>query len=107
MAATHTPHNPYSPPGSPVVVYLHGQPVQRSKNLRGLIARAGKVGVNRAALHRGEHGSGLVYVNFADGSELWTTFADFTVARAFLRSRWKRWGLAHETRCSDDYWAFH
>lgn len=99
--------NPYAPPGSPLLIKnQRGEIVQRSKNLRGLITRAFRVGVNRAALHMGESRTGCVYVEFIDGTRLYTTFADFTVARRFLRSRYRRWGLDHESRLSDEYWSF-
>jgi hypothetical protein len=79
--------------------------VQRSKNLRGLLERAHKIGVAKAAVIRSGNGAN-VYVTFSDGSECWTSFADFTIARDFFRKRWQKWGLYAEVRNSDDFWSF-
>jgi hypothetical protein len=67
-----------------------------------------RAGVHQATLHRaGPHGDqGWVWVEYKDGSTSRTAFADFSVARDFLRSRWRRWGLYAEVRNSDDYWSF-
>jgi len=88
-----------------VLIYRDSKIVQSSQNLRGLISRAYRVGVSKASVWRTSTG-GTVYVVFADGSWLRTGFADFTIARDFLRSRWRRWGLYAEVRNSDDYWSF-
>ncbi len=88
-----------------VEIKKDGEVVQRSRNLRGLISRASKVGVDSVSVFRSEGGA-YVSVFFKDGSECRTNFADFTVARDFFRKRWQRWGLYAEVRCSDDYWNF-
>lgn len=66
--------------------------VNVSRNLRGMINRAHKVGVSRVSVSRTSNGA-FVYVGFADGSELRNLWADYSVARAFFLCRAKRWGL--------------
>lgn len=88
-----------------IEIYLRGKIVQRSRNLRGLITRAHKIGVARVSLWRTADGASY-YVAFKDGSELRGQFAAFTTCRDFFRSRWARWGLYAEVRNSDDYWSF-
>ena len=88
-----------------IEIYLNGHVVQRSRNLRGLISRAYKIGVTKAAVFR-EHVGASYYVEYADGSILRGNFCDFTVCRDFFRARWQKWGLYAEVRDSDDMWHF-
>jgi hypothetical protein len=87
------------------IIGQSGDIVQRSRNLRGLITRAGKVGVDSVSVHRVNNGASC-YVVFKDGSYCRPTFADFTIARDFFRARWRKWGMYAETRCSDNQWNF-
>jgi hypothetical protein len=79
-----------------IEIRLNGETVQRSKNLRGIITRAHKIGVRFVAVQRIPNGADVM-VSFADDSCARTTFADFTVALDWFRSRGERWGLAERT----------
>jgi hypothetical protein len=91
--------------GTGVHIIAGGDCVQRSRNLRGIITRAHKVGVARATCWASEAG-GTYYIQFADGSWTRGQFADFTVCRDWFRARWRRWGLYAEVRNSDNFWSF-
>jgi hypothetical protein len=91
--------------GTRLVFYNNGKPVQQSRNLRGLISRAHRVGVHAISLFRcqlGTFGPGEVFVEYKDGSTVRTRFAEHGIARAFFRKRYQRWGLHAEVRCSDN-----
>jgi hypothetical protein len=103
-------HSQFPPVGAELQIYHNGKVVQRSRNLRGLISRAGKVGVHSATLFCSNPtkpiGEGLMFIEYSDGSTVRITFASFTIARDFLRSRWRKWGLYAEVRNSDQFWSF-
>jgi hypothetical protein len=85
-----------------IEIRLNGETVQRSKNLRGIISRAGKIGVRFVSVQKltafdGSPRGADVSVSFYDDSCARTTFADFTVALDWFRSRGKRWGLTERT----------
>lgn len=103
---TQQPWNICPPVGAQLQFYRKGTVVQRSRNLRGLISRAGKVGVHAVSLFHtrlGTFGEGEVFVEYEDGSTVRMQFAEHGIARAFFRKRAPRWGLDHEVRCSDNY----
>lgn len=68
-----------------------GRIVHRSRNLRGIVAQAGRVGVRSAVgLHSGDPnfcGGGDLRVLFGDGTYCQTTFADYEVMVTWLRQR--------------------
>lgn len=94
---------------NPVVITRAEYPKQAyrvvgvSQNLRGIIARAHKVGVSRVSVSRMEGGA-FVYVSFADASECRTTFADYSIARWFFKSRANKWGLDNVTDSENNLW---
>jgi hypothetical protein len=90
-----------------VEIMLNGKVIHRSRNLRGLISHAHRVGVAKASVWRTSPAcGGRAYIEYRDGSYCRTEFADFTIARDFFRARWQKWGLYAEVRNSDGYWSF-
>lgn len=69
-----------------------GDVVQRSRNLRGIVDRARKVGVCRVdAWYDRKKRTGQLGVTFADDSYTITSFASDTVLESYIqRSRWVR-----------------
>jgi hypothetical protein len=65
-----------------------GRVVQRSANLRGIVTRAGKVGVERADVFGpNKQGGGTLGVTFLDGSTVLTDFADYKVLTQWVKER--------------------
>ena len=79
-----------------IEIRLNGETVQRSKNLRGIITRAHKIGV-RLVTVQAIPGGAEVDVSFCDDSACRTQFADYSAALDWFRSRGKRWGLTERT----------
>ncbi len=101
----------FPPVGKPVTIYLDGNPIRHSQNLRGLISHAYRAGVHAATIfstdpNKPTAGEGLVVVEYKDGATCRVRFASFTVGLQFLRSRWQKWGLYAEVRNSDAFWSF-
>lgn len=92
----------------PVEIIRDGAVVQRSRNLRGIIQRAGRVGVRFAAVHRDRaDGSALVTVSFADNSCVETRFADWSIAFHWVDKRSERWRLLYRTvNVPDCHWSW-
>lgn len=67
-----------------VEIWNNGKIVQRSRNLRGIVERAGKQGV-RTVVVAGH----LLVIEFRDGSSCQTAFASDSVLRGWIRRR--RW----------------
>ena len=64
-----------------------GQVIRRSRNLRGILDHARRVGLDEACAYPRERGRGLLCVAFADGSTCQTEFADYTVLCWWLQAR--------------------
>jgi hypothetical protein len=100
------PWNETPPAGARLMFYHNGKVVQQSRNLRGLISRAHKIGVHAVSLFRtnlGTFGPGDVFVEYDDGSTVRVRFAEHGIAKAFFRRRYQRWGLNNEVRNSENY----
>ena len=78
--------------------------VSRSANLRGIRDYARKSPVRYASVTRKSDGGGFLYLRFADGAECRTDFAEFGVARQWVKNR-RSWRL-DMTSDSDRYVSF-
>jgi hypothetical protein len=75
-----------------------GEPVARSKNLRGILAYARRSPVKRASAYaKGDGGAFVVFI-FNNGAESRVDFASFAVAKAWIASR-RSWGLRIAGHC--------
>ena len=83
-----------------VTILKNGKVVSRSRNLRGLIAYAGKHFVQTVYIRRVPQG-GLLYIAFNDGAEVRTDFADYTVLEAFILRRLNRWDIIQTAHWPD------
>jgi hypothetical protein len=88
-----------------IEIRLNGETVQRSKNLRGIITRAHKIGVRFVAV-QAIPGGADVDVSFCDDSACRTQFADFGVALNWFGRRGERWGLI-EQRNTPTHYSWH
>jgi hypothetical protein len=79
--------------GEPLSIYKEGQPVGRSRNLRGLIDYARRSSVSRVSIRPLAKGEGLLRVVYADGAYSYARFASFTVLKDWTRSR-RSWPVA-------------
>ena len=64
-----------------------GKVIHRSRNLRGILDHARKVGIQSATGELLAHGRGRLLVRFGDGSAAEAQFASFTVLERWLHSR--------------------
>lgn len=62
--------------------------VARSKNLRGVFRRVGKVGANSVTIWKTLQGGGYLQIIFSDNSYVQTTYEDYNVLCGQLR-RWR------------------
>ena len=69
------------------IIWLHGKPVKRSKNLRGFLEYARKHPVKLIAIRRLTQGEGYLYVRFENEANYITTFADFRVLKQWISER--------------------
>ncbi len=66
----------------------NGNPIQSSRNLRGIRAYVSNHAIDTLAIDRLPSGEGKLMILFRDHSSYETNFADFTVLRDFVR-RWR------------------
>ncbi len=95
-----------------IEIKRNGETIQRSRNLRGVISRASKVGVRFVVVQRlnyspsdPDYHAAEVMISYRDGSRCRTKFESFSVALDFFRKREKRWDLA-ETKNSDNHYSW-
>jgi hypothetical protein len=72
------------------IMDTNGNTIHTSRNLRGILDHARRVGIERASvLPKGhtEDDEGCLIVNFADGSMCITIFVSYTVLCNWLRAR--------------------
>jgi hypothetical protein len=84
-------------PGEPIEIVNPdtGEVVRKSKNLRGILDHARRVGVKDAQAFY-DHGTvtkggGLLRVEFGDGNMVYAAFADYAVLNRWLKAR-RSWG---------------
>lgn len=76
-----------------VTVYnAHGEPVARSRNLRGILTYARRHPVKRASVYAKGEGRAFVVFIFQGDAESRVDFESFTVAGDWIESR-RSWGL--------------
>lgn len=75
-----------------------GEPVARSKNLRGILTYARRSPVKRASVYAKGDGAAFVVFIFTDGAESRVDFASFAVAKAWIASR-RSWDLRLAGHC--------
>ena len=64
-----------------------GKVISSSKNLRGLIAHAGKITVEEVDIREYNAGEGQLYVCFVNNDYCVTDFASFSVLKDWIQSR--------------------
>jgi hypothetical protein len=69
------------------ITSVDGKPVSRSRNLRGIITYAGKVGVKHVATKALPDGRGVLSIRFEDGATVSTEFASADVLRDWVKRR--------------------
>lgn len=76
-----------------ITIHLNGKAIRHSRNLRGLITHATRVGVESVHLEALSNAAGGAFVvTFRDGSTCNDRFASFAVMREFFTKRARRWG---------------
>ena len=61
--------------------------VQRSHNLRGIIARSGRISVRSVEISENIYKHACLAVCWADGSRVFTEFADYRVLKSWVSGR--------------------
>ena len=74
------------------VFNAHGEPVARSRNLRGILTYARRHPVKRASVYAKGEGRAFVVFIFQGDAESRVDFESFTVARQWVAGR-RSWGL--------------
>lgn len=82
-----------------------GAVVRRSVNLRAILDHARRTPVFRATCHRDSDGGAIVFIEFNSGEWSRVSFADYTVAKRWVKSR-RSWGLTG-CYCSESQYVFH
>ena len=70
------------------VIYLDGEPIQRSQNLRGIRRYVGQNLVSFVELKAIDKGMGMLYIVFDNGATFETPFASYAVLKNAVR-QWR------------------
>lgn len=70
-----------------VITNTQGQVIQRSRNLRGILEYARRVGLDSACAARTADGKGRLDVTFADAATCQVEFASYTALCGWLQAR--------------------
>lgn len=70
-----------------VTIFYDGKPINRSKNLAGILRYLRVVPAKRLVLERGEGESGILYILFNNGASVMTDFASYIVMKEWVAAR--------------------
>lgn len=72
---------------TPVLITKNDVVIQKSRNLRGIIERSGRIPVRSVGVSENTFGQAVLSVCWADGSRVFTEFADYRVLRMWVSRR--------------------